>query len=215
MIKKRILSLVLVFMMLFAVSANALELNAGGACSINFETGEVYFEKNADVLMTPASLTKIMTLYIVFEKMAAGEFTEETLIPISSYAASISRGGDATNIPLTAGYSLPMGSLIDAMTIVSACACCTVVAEYISGSEETFAALMTKTAHDMGIEAYFYDASGLSDDNLISPKGVAQLMRNFIAKYPEILKYTSKTQAVINGKKYDSAEKNRLLLRRR
>lgn len=209
MMKKRILALALIFVMLFAVSANALELNAKGACSINCETGEIYYEKNADVLMTPASLTKIMTLYIVFEKMAAGEFTEETLIPISSHAASISRGGDATNIPLTAGYSLPMRSLIDAMTIVSACACCTVVAEYISGSEEAFAQLMTQTAAQMGIEAYFYDASGLSDDNLISPKGVAQLVRTFIEKYPRILEYTSKTAVVINGKKYDAT--NRLL----
>lgn len=209
MMKKRICALVLIFVLLCAVSANALELNAQGACSLNFETGEIYYEKNADVLMTPASLTKIMTLYIVFEKMAAGEFTEDTLIPISENAAKLSRGGDATNIPLTAGYSLPMRSLIDAMTTVSACACCTVVAEYISGSEEAFAQLMTQTAQEMGIEACFYDASGLSDDNLISPKGVAQLVQAFIAKHPEILEYTSKTSAVINGKKYDST--NRLL----
>lgn len=209
MMKKRILLLVLIFVLLFTSSANALDLNARGACSMNFETGEVYYEKNADVLMTPASLTKIMTLYIVFEKMAQGEFTEETLIPISNHAAHLSRGGDATNIPLTAGCYLPMYSLIDAMTIVSACACCTVVAEYISGSEEAFTQLMNETAAKMGIEAYFYDASGLSDDNLISPIGVAQLVRSFITKYPRILEYTSKPSAIINGKKYDAT--NRLL----
>lgn len=204
MIKTRIFSLALAFVLLFAVSADALELNALGACSMNFETGEIYYEKNADVLMTPASLTKIMTLYIVFEKMAAGEFTEETLVRVSPYAASISRGTDATNIPLSEGDLLPMHSLIDAMTVVSACACCTVVAEYISGSEEAFALLMTQTARDMGIDAYFYDASGLSDYNLISPRGVAQLVRIFIEKYPRILDYTSKTKVVINGRKYDA-----------
>ena len=57
MMKKRIFALTLIFVMLFAVSANALELNAKGAYSINCETGEIYYEKNAAVRMTPASLT--------------------------------------------------------------------------------------------------------------------------------------------------------------
>jgi len=205
----RICALFLIISLLLSFNVSALELDAKGAYSVNCKTGEVYFEKNADELMTPASLTKIMTLYIVFEKMEAGEFDEETWIPISNHAARISTGTDATNIPLTEGYALQVKTLIDAMTIVSACACCTVIAEYISGSEDAFALLMTEKAKDLGLDAVFYDASGLSDDNLISPRSVGELVRLFITKYPRILDYTSKSSAVINGKRYDAT--NRLL----
>lgn len=209
MLKKRILAFTLIFVLVFSAAASALELNSQGAISMNCKTGEIYFEKNADSLMTPASLTKIMTLYILFEKMSEGAFSLDTLIPVSENAAMLSRRGDATNIPLTAGESITVRELIEAIEVVSACACSTVIAEYISGSEEEFSCLMNEKAEKMGIDAHFYDASGLSDDNLISPKGIAEIIRAFIEKYPEILTYTSKTSVVIKGKKYDAT--NRLL----
>ena len=204
MLKKRIGCFFLIFILCFSVSANAVSVNSKGALCINADTGEVYFEKNADTLMTPASLTKAMTLYIIFEKMAAGELTEDTPIPISANAAKLSRSGDASNIPLTSGSYVPARSLIEAIVTASACACCTVFAEYFSGNETAFAALMTQKAQDMGITAYFYDASGLSDKNLISPRGLATLVRTFINTYPEILTYTSKPSITFNGKKYNS-----------
>ena len=203
-IRNRILSLSIVFILLFSVSANALQLDAKGAISMNLATGEVYYEKNADVLMTPASLTKIMTLYIVFEKMAGGEFTKDTLIPVSANAAKASHSGNATNIPLTEGKSLSMETLIDAIVIVSACACSTVVAEYISGSEAEFVKLMNETAKNMGLNAKFTDASGLSGGNLITPRSVATLVYQFITNYPDILSYTSKASEVIDGNRYYS-----------
>ena len=203
-LKNRVLALVLVFVLLFAVSASAFKIEAQGAISMNFDTGEIYYEKNADMMMTPASMTKIMTLYIIFEKMASGELDENTLIPVSAQAAKASRSGDATNIPLTADKPLPLGTMIDAITIVSACTCSSLVAEYISGSEAEFAKLMNETAARMGINAYFEDASGLSDNNLITPRGVAQLVHKFITKYPDILNYTSKASAEIDGKLYYS-----------
>ncbi|MBE7033964.1 MAG: D-alanyl-D-alanine carboxypeptidase [Ruminococcaceae bacterium] len=204
MLKKRIFSIALVLVLLFSVSASAFDLNSQGAISMNFETGEVYYEKNADTLLTPASLTKIMTLYILFEKMESGEISEDTLIPISQNAATLSRNRGATNVPLTSGGSISVRQLIDAITVVSACGCCTVVAEYISGSEAEFAKLMTQTAKELGIDARFYDASGLSDDNLISPRGLAMLVQTFIKKHPEILTYTKKTSVVFSGKTYDA-----------
>lgn len=202
--KKKICCIFLIFVLCFSVSANAMWVDSQGAICINADTGEVYFEKNADTLMTPASITKVMTLYILFEKIAAGEITEETLIPVSANAAKLSRSGDATNVPLTAGSYVSVKSLIEAIVAVSACASCTVVAEYFSGSETLFAAYMTQKAQEMGINAYFYDASGLSNDNLISPRGIAALVRTFIATYPGILTYTSKSSITFNRKKYSS-----------
>lgn len=207
MMKKRICAIALVLIFVISAAAQAVDLNARGACSMNVETGEIYYSKNAEVPMTPASLTKIMTLFVVFEKMEEGVFNEATLVPISENAAKLSRDGEATNIPLTAGEYLSVGTLIDAMVIVSACASCTAIAEFISGSEQEFSNLMNQTAAELGIEAYFTDASGLSDYNLISPKGVAQLVSVFVQKHPKILEYTSKASEYINGKKYKNTNK--------
>lgn len=200
---KKITAILLILILSISIPAHALNLSATGACTMDFETGEIFYEKNADAPMTPASLTKIMTLYIVYEEMAKGTLTPETLIPIS-YNAAHPKDRTATNIPLTAGELLPLSTLIDAMAIVSACGCCTAVAEYLSGSEEAFANRMNETAAQMGINAYFTDASGLSDYNLITPKGVATLVREFVKKYPEILEITKKQTVHIKGKKYEA-----------
>ncbi len=200
---KKITSILLILIFLISFPAHALNLSATGACTMDFETGEVFYEKNADAPMTPASLTKIMTLYIVYEEMEKGTLTPETLIPIS-YNAAHPKDPDATNIPLTVGELLPLSTLIDAMAIVSACGCCTAIAEYLSGSEDVFATRMNETAAQMGINAYFTDASGLSDYNLITPKGVATLIREFVKKHPQILEITKKQTVYIKGKKYEA-----------
>lgn len=199
---KKTVSVLLVCLMLFSFSAQALDISADGACTIDFESGEILFEKNSDKMMTPASLTKIMTLYIVFEKIEKGELSFDTLIPISQNAAKLSCEKGTTNIPLCAGECLPLSSLIDAMAIVSACASCTAVAEFICTSEEEFSLLMNEKAKEMGLWAYFEDASGLSDANLITPKSAAKLVCSFIKEYPQILEFTKKTEVIIKGKKY-------------
>jgi len=204
MLKKKICALLLIFTLCLSISANALELESGAVMCINSETGEIYYDKNAYADMTPASLTKIMTLFVLFEKMAEGELTEDTLIPVSENAATLSRQKGVTNVPLTAGSYVSVRTLIDSMVIVSSCAACTVVAEYFSGSETAFAELMTKRAEELGIRACFYDASGLSNDNTITAIGLVTLVKIFITNYPEILEYTSKTSVTIDGKTYKS-----------
>lgn len=200
--RKRILILLLIVSLLLPLNIRAFDVSGKGVCTMDFESGEFIYEKNSDAPMTPASLTKIMTLYIVFEKMAEGAFSKDTAIVISENAAKLSRDSEATNIVLEAGEEIRLETLIDAMVIVSACASCTAVAEYISGSEENFALLMNETASSLGLNAYFTDASGLSDYNLITPRSMAILVREFITKYPDILNYTQKSKVWIKGKEY-------------
>ena len=199
---KRAFILFLIITLAASPCAQAFNISAVGACSMDFESGEFLYEKNSDMSLTPASLTKIMTLYIVFEKMAEGVLSKDTPIIISENAARLSRDKEATNIILNQGEAIKLDTLIDAMVIVSACASCTAVAEHISGSEENFALLMNETASKLGISAYFTDASGLSDYNLITPKSIAILVREFITKYPDILNYTKKSKVWIKGKEY-------------
>ena len=202
--KQKVCAVILIIALIFPLVAGAVDISSTGACVIDAQTGEIYFEKNSGVYMTPASMTKIMTLFVVFEEMEKGTLSEDTLIPISSNAARLSQGGMATNIPLTAGKSLSLRTLIDAMVIVSACASCTAVAEYISGSEDAFAELMNDVAAKYDIEAFFADSSGLSDNNMITPRGMAKLVKIFIERHPQIIGYTSKVSEYIDGRKYTS-----------
>lgn len=205
--KKRVLSIFVIIVLLISTGAHAFDVSGVGACTMDFESGEILYGKNLDMPLTPASLTKIMTLYIVYEKMADGQLSKDTPILISENAALLSEDPEASNIPLTAGEEISLDTLIDAMVTVSACASCTAVAEHISGSEEAFSALMNEKALSMGLQAYFTDASGLSDFNLITPRSVAALVREFIKKYPDILNYTKKSSVHIKGKEYKSTNK--------
>ena len=204
MIKKRLTALLMLIVMLLPICGQAVDISAEGGCTINFETGEFIYEKNADTPMTPASMTKVMTLYIIFEKLADGSITKDTLIPISENAAYLSRTSGYTNIPLTAGESLSVETLIKAIVIVSACASCTAIGEYFCGSEAEFAKLMNQKAAEIGLNAYFTDASGISNYNTITPRSMAYLTYLFIKNHPDILSYTSLKTASINGKKYSS-----------
>ncbi len=198
---KKVLSFVIIISLL-STSAFAINIESESAYLLDYDTENVLYAKNADKMMTPASLTKIMTLYIIYEKMAEGNFTKDTSVPISENAATLSNQSDATNILLFSGDTITIDELIKAMTTVSACACATVISEFISGSEGSFALLMNETAKSLGINAYFTDASGLSDYNLISASSLAKLVKIFIEKYPDILNYTKSPYVNIKGKTY-------------
>ncbi len=191
------------------VSTSAFALTSSGACAIDVESGNILFEHNADTPLAPASMTKVMTAYIIYDKLESGAFTKDTYIPCSENAAKLSKDPDATNVPLVAGEMYSIDELLYAIMLPSACAACTLVGEYISGSEEEFAKLMNEYAKELGLNAYYEDASGLSDNNRITPRSMAQLGALFIRKYPDILNYTSAKSFSFRGKTYNNT--NQLL----
>ena len=202
---KKITAIFLSICIVFSAQASfALDISAEGACVLDFETSEFIYEKNADALLVPASLTKVMTLFLIFEGLERNDYTLDTKLPVSMNAAILSKNTEATNVRFNANDSYSIDELINMIVSVSACAACTVVAEYISGSEAEFAALMTKRAGELGLTAYFEDASGLSDNNYVTPRTMALLVNLFIKKYPQILNYTSKPQMTLRGKTYDN-----------
>ena len=202
--KKRFISLLLIVTIILSCGFSALSYSAKGVCVLELDSGDVYAAKNADTAYAPASLTKIMTLYILFEMLDSGEITKDTLVTASFNAQEQSKVADASNIPLTEGHTYSIDDMIKAMLLPSACAVCTMFAEFASGSEEEFALLMNKKSTELGLACYFTDASGLSDYNRVTPRSVAQLVRLFIQKYPDILNYTSIKEANLNGKVYEN-----------
>ena len=114
------------------------ELSAQSAILIEAESGTVLFEKNADERRFPASVTKVMTLLLVFEALDAGRMTPDETVTASEYAASM--GG--SQIFLAAGESMRAEDMIKSVIIASANDAATALAEHIAGSEDAFVALM-------------------------------------------------------------------------
>lgn len=195
---------------ILAFNASALsapKTNAKADFLMNMTTGEIYYEKNADAVRAPASLTKLMTVYMLYEALNCGEITKNTQVRISKHAQSIASIG--SNVPLYYGKYYSVDELLHAVMTVSANGAACALAELLSGSESTFAANMTATAQKLGWNMKFYDASGLNNNNCVTARSIAYLASTLITKYPDILNYSSCSSIVFRGKKYNAT--NRLL----
>lgn len=130
------------------------------AMSVDANTGKTLHAEAADAPRYPASLTKVMTLYIVFEQMQLGRLQPGTMLRISPEAASVA----PSKLGLQPGSTIAVSDAIKALITRSANDIAVAIAEHIAGSEERFAHLMTRKAHDLGMRATtFRNASGLPD----------------------------------------------------
>ena len=191
----------------FLIDSSSLEAKKA-AIVIDFDTKEVLFEVNADTRNYPASLTKMMTLYIVFDYLEKGIFKENTSLSVSKTAASRS----PSKLYLEAGTKISVKDSILALIIKSANDVATVVAENISGTEREFAKLMTKYAKDLGMnQTTFKNASGLPNRaQMTTARDIATLSHALIRDFPDHYKLFSLKEFVWKGKKYKTH--NKLLL---
>lgn len=188
-------------------SVIAVDVSSYGACLYNCDSGEFYYEYNADTQYAPASMTKIMTAYMIYEKISEGEISKDTSISISANAAQKSRDPEATNVILNEGETKTIDELLAYIMVPSACAACTAVADAIFGGEAAMAQAMTQKAQNMGWDMYFEDTSGLSDNNRMTARSAALLTDSFIKKYPDILEYTSMQSVRVGDIVYQSTNK--------
>ena len=152
-------------------------------------TGQVIYEKNADERRSPASITKIMTLLVIFDELAAGNIKLDDEVVTSSYAKSM--GG--SQVFLEEGEVQTVDTLIKCIAVASGNDACVAMAEKIAGSEAEFVNKMNERAIAMGMEnTHFCDCSGLSDsdDHYTSARDVALMSRELITKYPQIYQYS-------------------------
>ena len=156
---------------------------------IEAQTGQVIAEQNADERLAPASITKIMTLLVVYDFIDKGRIKLEHEIITSAYAKSM--GG--SQVFLEEGEIQTLETLIKCIAVASGNDASVAVAEHIAGSEEEFVKLMNERARELGLKnTNFTDCSGLTDDDdhYMSARDVAILSRELITKYPEVLEYT-------------------------
>lgn len=153
------------------------------------DTGQVICEQDADTRRSPASITKIMTLLIIFEHLKSGRIHLEDQVTTSAYAKSM--GG--SQVFLEEGETQTLETMIKCIAVASGNDASVAVAEYIAGSESEFVKLMNEKAEELGMQnTHFEDCCGLSDsdNHYSSAKDVAIMSRELITKYPEVFKYT-------------------------
>lgn len=153
-------------------------------------TGQVICEQDADTRRSPASITKIMTLLIIFEHLKSGRIHLEDQVTTSAYAKSM--GG--SQVFLEEGETQTLKTMIKCIAVASGNDASVAAAEYIAGSETEFVKLMNDKAESLGMQnTHFEDCCGLtdSDGHFSSARDVAIMSRELITKYPEVFDYTT------------------------
>lgn len=198
------LAIWLVMSMIGTLAASAAEegqtAGAGGsftlggavaaAILIDAATGQVLYEQNADAPRPPASMTKLMTEYIVLERITKGQLNWTDVVATSKEAASTPP--DGSQIYLAEGDEHTVKDLYIAMAVGSANDATIALASHIGGSEAGFVSIMNETAQSLGLEtARFTGATGLQDDTVISARDLATFAGIILRDHPEFLEYSA------------------------
>lgn len=175
--------------------------------AIDANTGEVLQASSADAPRYPASLTKMMTLYLVFEQMEAGKLNGKSRISISKKAESVA----PSKLDLEPGSTIALDDAIKALVTKSANDVAVAIAEHIGGTESNFARLMTAKAHELGMKnTTFRNASGLpNDEQVTTARDMATLALRLMDNFPRHYRVFSTRSFSYNGKTYRNH--NRLL----
>ena len=185
------LSLIFLSLMLFQSKSNAIiSVNAKTAILQDYLSGEILYEKDADLSIYPASMTKIMTSIIAFDLIKKGELTLDEKFIVSENAWRLSTAGYSSMF-IMVGDEVSVENLLRGIIVASGNDACIALAEGIAGTEEEFAVLMTEKALEIGMEnTNFSNSSGINDPNNYSTVRDILIMSNYLIKnYPEYYHY--------------------------
>jgi len=184
-----------------------LDLDAESAILVDADTGKVLYSKDADTALPPASMTKMMTEYLVWEAVESGDISWDTKTEISDYPYGISADASFSGVGLRQNVEYTVEELYEAMAINSDNATTIALAELISGSEGEFVKLMNEKGEEMGLPDFeFVNTTGLENTslgdnypegtdpegtNLLSARSAALLAYHLVNDYPESLEISS------------------------
>jgi len=192
------------------ISFDSYDVSAKSAVLMDYNTGTVLYEKNADEPLPPASVTKIMTLLLIMEAIEKGDISENDIVTVSEYASSM--GG--SQVFLKAGEEMPVNDLIKSIVIASANDCAVAMAEAVCGSEDAFVSKMNQRAIELGMKnTHFENVTGLDDDtsnHVTSARDIA-LMSRELMKHKKIFEYSTVWMDSIRNGEFGLTNTNRLI----
>ncbi|WP_339174595.1 D-alanyl-D-alanine carboxypeptidase family protein [Solibacillus sp. FSL R5-0691] len=210
--KQTVLSIVLIPILILSMlamtpaktnAATDLGLTVDAAILIDADTGKILYEQNAETALGIASMTKMMTEYLLLDAIEEGSISWDQQYNVSEYTYKVSQNRLLSNVPLRADGTYTIRELYEAMAIYSANAATIAIAETIAGTEKEFLKLMDKKAEELGLENYkFVNATGLNnadlqgmhpegtgekDENVMPARSVAKLAYNLLKDHPDML----------------------------
>lgn len=181
-----------------AAKAETIDTTATEAYVLDYDTGAVLMDKNAETQIQPASLSKLMTVYLLFDALKRGEVKLDDTFPVSKEAWALNEG---STMFVGIGDRIRVEDLIRGIIVQSGNDACLVVAEGLAGTEETFVERMNAKAKELGLtQSHFDNPHGLEDPKqLMTAHDVAWLAHHLIADFPDYYHYFSEKEFVFNG----------------
>lgn len=175
------------------------QVAAGGFLLMDHGTGHIIAEKNVDQRLAPASLTKIMTVYVVGKEIQAGNISMDDEVTVSENAWA-KNFPDSSKMFIEVGTKVSVRELLQGIMVQSGNDACVAIAEHIAGSESAFASMMNAHAQSLGMNSTnFVNSHGLHDaDHYTSPRDMAVLSSALIAEVPELYKTYSQREYTYN-----------------
>ena len=186
-----------------AETGPALNVEAGAAILVEADSGKILYQKNADELLAIASMTKMMSEYLVHEAVDKGKLKWDQKVKVSEYAYKVSQDRSLSNVPLENGGSYTVKELYEAMAIYSANGATIALAEAVAGKEADFVKMMNDQAKEFGLKNYkFVNSTGLTnkdlkgqhpegttpdEENKMSARDVAILAQHLMQDFPKVL----------------------------
>ena len=193
------------FEIIFDVAfAGDSEITSKAAIVIDYYTGIVIFEHNADELRVPASMVKMVAVHVVLDAIKDGFVNLNTIVDISNRTRAFSYNRAFSNVPLLLESTYTISELLDVVIVRSASAATIALGEAIFGSEEALIGKMNEKAATLGVIAEFHDSWGGSPFNRVSARGMAEMTRALIKEHPEVLEITSQSYVVFDETEYNN-----------
>jgi D-alanyl-D-alanine carboxypeptidase (penicillin-binding protein 5/6) len=182
-------------------TSGSLQVDAKSAVLMDGLTGQVLYEQNPNLRISPASFVKIMTLYVIFDAIRAGQLKMDDMVTVSERAWKRTYKTESSSMFLKVGERVRVEDLLKGITIASGNDACVAVAEHLSGSEEAFVSKMNEKAKSFGLkDTQFRNSDGGSaDGQYTTAMEIAILSKRYIEDHPEALTLHSTVDYTYNG----------------
>lgn len=172
----------------YSTAPSSLEVNCSSAILIDASNGCVLYEKNADALIPPASMTKLVVMYVVFQEIATGRISLDDIVPLPPESWAINAPPNSSLMFLGEGQTVTLEELLLGLAISSGNDAAVAVGCYVSGDMDTFVQRMNIEMEKLGLEnTRFVEPSGYSELNLTTAREFAAFCKTYIQRYPEAL----------------------------